>query len=98
MKGALVLGVLLLSALAVSPFVHSSNAPDRPPGVSKELWIPIGDRVGFVVVPPPKEAVRGSPQALLLAPPVSGYFMLKGASEWRRIAIVEPPRGPGDAG
>ena len=93
MKGALVVGVLLLSALAISPFVHSSDAPDRPPGVAKEGWVPISDRLGFVVIRAPKEAVRGSPQVLLLAQPVSGYFMLKGASEWSRIVIVEPRDG-----
>ncbi len=98
MKGGLVAGAVLAMALAVSPFVHSSDAPDRPPGVAKDAWVPINDRVGFVVVPRAKEPIRISPQALLLMPPVSGYFMLKSGSEWTRMVIVEPLRGPGDAG
>jgi len=98
MKGGLVAGAILAMALAVSPFVHSSDAPDRPPGVAKDAWVPINDRVGFVVVPPAVGPVRMSPQALLLMPPVSGYFMLKSRSGWTRMVIVEPLRGPGGTG
>jgi len=39
MKSAFVAAALLAVALAVSPFVHSSDAPDRPPGVTQEAWI-----------------------------------------------------------
>jgi len=35
---------------------------------------------------------------LLLRPPVSGYFMVKGASGWTRLVIVEPVKGPADVG
>ena len=100
MKSAFVAGALLAAALAVSPSIHSSDASDRPPGVAKEAWIPINDRVGFVLYPRSTEPriMRAPPQPLLLAPPVSGYFMLKGASGWARMVIVEPLRGPGDSG
>jgi hypothetical protein len=98
MKGAIVAGAILAMALVVSPFVHGSDTPDRPPGVAKDAWIPINDRVGFVVVPAPNGPVRMSPQALLLTPPVSGYFMLKSRSGWTRMVIVEPLRGPGETG
>ena len=98
MKGSLVAGAILAMALTVSPFVHSSDAPDRPPGVAKDAWVPINDHVGFVVVPYAKEPVRISPQVLLLTPPISGYFMLKSRSGWTRMVIVEPLRGPGEAG
>jgi hypothetical protein len=37
-------------------------------------------------------------QALLLKPPLGGYFMVKGASGWTRLVVVEPAKGPGDAG
>ena len=36
--------------------------------------------------------------ALLLAPPAEGYLMIKRASGWVRVVIVEPLRGPGAAG
>jgi len=98
MKRALVAAALLAAGLAITPFVHSSDAPDRPPGVAKDAWIPINDRVGFVVVPPTKGPVRSSPQVLLLTPAISGYFVLKNSSGWTRMVIVEPLRGPGDAG
>ncbi len=35
---------------------------------------------------------------LLLRPPVGGYFMIKGAGGWTRLVVVEPVKGPGDAG
>lgn len=101
MKGSLIVGVLLAATLVVSPSVHTADAPDRPPGVTKNAWIPISDRVGFVVVAPNKGPVRNlSPEVLMVAPPVTGYFMVKGASGgWRRIVIVDgPPIGPGGAG
>jgi hypothetical protein len=37
-------------------------------------------------------------QALLLKPPVGGYFMVKGATGWTRLVVFEPIKGPGDAG
>jgi hypothetical protein len=96
MKNALVVTALLAAALGIAQSVHSSDAPDRPPGIAKNAWIPMSDRVGFVISQPKGAPARMSPQVLLVAPPVSGYFMLKGASGWTRIVIAEPP--PGDAG
>ena len=101
MKGRAFVGVILAATLAASPFVHSTDAPDRPHSVAKEAWIPINDRVGFVIIAATKGPglLRSSPQALLLTPPVSGYFMVRGTSgEWTRMVIVEPLRGPGDSG
>jgi hypothetical protein len=45
-------------------------------------------------------AVRVVPEdrPLLLRPPVGGYFMVKGAGGWARLIMVEPVKGPGDAG
>jgi len=71
---------------------------DRPPGVAKEAWIPINERVGFVVVPLAKGPTVVPRDALLLVPPVSGYFMLKSAAGWSRIVIVDPLHGPATAG
>jgi hypothetical protein len=36
--------------------------------------------------------------ALLLKPPVGGYFMVRGAAGWTRLVVMEPMKGPGDAG
>lgn len=35
---------------------------------------------------------------LLLRPPVGGYFMVKRGDGWSRLIVVEPVKGPGDAG
>lgn len=39
-----------------------------------------------------------SSSMLLLRPPVGGYFMVKRADGWSRLIVVEPVKGPGDAG
>lgn len=36
--------------------------------------------------------------ALLLKPPIGGYFMIKGAAGWSRLVVIEPVKGPADAG
>jgi hypothetical protein len=52
----------------------------------------------------PGNAPRGqavtvqSSQALLLKPPSGGYFMVKGASGWTRLVVIEPIKGPADVG
>jgi hypothetical protein len=33
-----------------------------------------------------------------LTPPTPGYFMLKGASGWSRLVVIEPLKGPSAAG
>jgi hypothetical protein len=85
MKRALVAAALVAAGLAVAPFVQVIDAPDRPSGVAKEAWIPIGGRVGGGVVASSKGPVAIPPQALLLALPVSGYFMLKSPSVVGRL-------------
>jgi hypothetical protein len=98
MKRIFLAGSLLAAALAVAPSVHSSDPPDRPPGVAVDAWVPISERVGFVLVLPNKVVRVTDAQVLMLRPPASGYFMLKGASGWTRILIVDPSRAPADAG
>lgn len=69
----------------------------------------LGDRLEMVLVDPggrtsrlprdPGPIVQLAPsQALLLKPPVGGYFMVKGANGWTRLVVFEPVKGPGDAG
>lgn len=49
---------------------------------------------------PPRGGSSSTPSStmLLLRPPVGGYFMVKGAGGWTRLIVVEPVKGPGDAG
>jgi hypothetical protein len=44
----LALGVLAVCGLS---FALSSNAPDRPPGISADRWAPISSTLGIVLVP-----------------------------------------------
>jgi hypothetical protein len=93
MKSTLLAGALFVAvALALAPFVRSENVPNRPPGVGANAWIPLNDRLGFVVTPETKFSVNASRNALLLAPPVSGYFMIRGASRWFRVVLVDGSR------
>jgi hypothetical protein len=92
MKNAFLAIALLVIGLAATSFVHSSDeTSNRPAGVAKESWIPINKTLGFVLVPLGRLGV--SPQ-LGMARSVSGYFMLRGASGWSRVVLVEPLRGP----
>jgi hypothetical protein len=84
---------LLLCAMRLA----AAAAPDRPKGVDIKDWVPISDRLGIVLVHHQPAAAAGG-QALLLRPPTNGYFMVKGADGWSRLVIVEPPKGPGEAG
>jgi hypothetical protein len=34
----------------------------------------------------------------ILSPPTNGYFMVKRGGRWVRLVVVEPLKGPGDAG
>jgi hypothetical protein len=63
-------------------------------------WVPLNDRLGFVVAPQTKGSVpiKVEPTALLLAPPVFRLFHDEGRIPVVSIVIVEPPRGPSDGG
>jgi hypothetical protein len=103
--------IALIGAVAV---MHAAGAdgPDRPPGVRMSEWAPISDTVGIVLVPQtfgvgePTEAGRPGTQRVpilggngaALSPPTNGYFMVKRAGHWIRLVMVEPFKGPGDAG
>jgi hypothetical protein len=97
MKRILMIGVAVaLASLAGVAVVEGQTAPNRPQGVSATQWIPVSDRLGFVVLP---SAAMGSgsadPDVLLAKPPVEGYFMVKNSSGWSRVTIAEPVFGPG---
>ena len=97
MKRILVIGIAMaVVSLAGAAVVSGQMAPNRPQGVSANRWIPISDRLGFVVLPPvPIGSGSADPDVLLAKPPVEGYFMVKDNSGWSRIAIAEPVFGPG---
>ncbi len=100
MKRALIVGAAVVAiSLVVVPLVRGQGVPDRPQGVAAGAWIPLNARLGFVVAPPEvPQAPNVGANALLLAPPVAGYFMIKGETGWSRVVIAEPLRGPGGAG
>lgn len=100
MKRVAYAAVAVLSLSLISYTSVAANVPDRPAGVAAVDWIPVSDRLGIVLVH--REAsmpvALPSSQPLLLKPPVSGYYMVRGANGWTRLIIVEPAKGPGDVG
>ena len=110
----MIVGAAVAAIAALSYVAISADAPDRPDGVSARNWIAVSDRLGIVLVdskPTPMGAVESGPidpsrpvqippgsVPLLLTPPVGGYFMVKGASGWSRLVVVEPLKGPAGAG
>jgi hypothetical protein len=83
-----------------------ANAPDRPPGVSADEWAPINESVGVVLVQGMipvgvQPAVRAGNLPLngaALISPVSGYLMVKRGHTWQRLIVIDPVKGPGEAG
>ena len=91
------LAVLSLSLVSYTSF--GTDTQDRPAGVTAANWVPVSDRLGIVLVQSEAPIARPiSPTTLLLRPPVSGYYMVKGANGWTRLVIVEPVKGPADVG
>jgi hypothetical protein len=92
---------LLILASASVHFALGASSPDRPAGVDPQHWIPVSDKMGFVVTTPqsvPGALVTTDRQPLLLAPPAEGYFMVRTADAWQRIIIQDPLKGPGTSG
>ncbi|MEO8308691.1 MAG: hypothetical protein ABI616_11705 [Pseudomonadota bacterium] len=99
----LIVGAAIAVIAAISYVAISADAADRPAGVSAKNWISINASIGVVLVAsevPVVKPMQGSPNgtALLLKPAAGGYFMVKGASGWHRLVVVEPLKGPADAG
>lgn len=106
----LFVGAAIAAIAAISYVATSADATDRPAGVSARDWIPVSARLGIVLVETEAPTVGrvdrdtlqmqmppgGMP--LLLKPPAGGYFMVKGASGWSRLVVIEPLKGPADAG
>jgi hypothetical protein len=106
----LIIGAAITAIAAISFVAISADAPDRPDGVSAKNWISVSARLGIVLVEGEAPTVgRVDPDTklsqippgglpLLFTPPAGGYFMIKGASGWSRLVVVEPLKGPGSAG
>jgi hypothetical protein len=93
--------LLILASVLAIHFANGASSPDRPAGVNVQNWIPVSDKMGFVVTTPqsvPGALVTTDRQPLLLAPPAEGYFMVRSGIGWQRITIKDPLKGPGSSG
>ena len=100
MKVIYIAALIIVSGLAMHLALGASG-PDRLAGVDTQHWIPVSDKMGFVVTTPqavPGALVTTDRQALLLAPPAQGYFMVRSGTGWQRIIIQDPLKGPGTSG
>jgi hypothetical protein len=98
MKAVYMALLILVSAPAIH-FALGASSPDRPAGVDAQNWIPVSDKMGFVVTNPhiyPMPIVDKQP--LLLTAPAEGYFMVHTGNVWQRITIKDPLKGPGTSG
>jgi hypothetical protein len=96
---AIAASLLVVASVLAVHLASGASSPDRPAGVSAENWIPVSDKMGFVVTTPrvfPMPVVDKQP--LLLAPPAEGYFMVHTGNTWQRIIIQDPIKGPGSSG
>ena len=75
MKTLLTLAAICTLGLLTSLVLGQDRQP-LPPNVAADNWIPIGDKVGFVVTP---EVASHDPGAL------PGYFLAWHGNAWKRI-------------
>jgi hypothetical protein len=91
---------VLIIAFGLAIHVASgASSPDRPAGVAERDWIPVSDKMGFVVTTPHYyPGLGGGDQPLLLTPPAEGFFMVRTRNGWQRIIIQDPLKGPASSG
>jgi hypothetical protein len=58
--------LLILASVLTIHFANGASTPDRPAGVDAQHWIPVSDKMGFVVTTPsiPGALVTTDRQAL----------------------------------
>ena len=96
---AIATSLLILASVLTIHFALGASSPDRPAGVDAQHWIPVSDKMGFVVTTPRfYPPVVSDAEALLLADPAEGYFMVRMGNGWQRIIIQDPLKGPGTSG
>ena len=79
-----------------------ADTGDRPIGVEARDWIPVSEKLGFVVVstvgnpkvnyPNAPQGERALPLLRGVTPPVpaAGYFMVRTIDGWRRLVVMTP--------
>jgi hypothetical protein len=113
MKMLVTAGAIALVSAAAVMHAAGADGPERPPGVNASEWASVSDSLGVVLVPQkfspggPNGPLPSDSQAKpfmqyldgsVLAAPANGYFMVKRGGHWVRLVVVEPFKGPGDAG
>lgn len=98
MKAFSLYAALLVATLAM-PAVLAADDNDRPAGVEAHNWLPISDRLGFVVVAEKRDRIIIAPSQVLLAdparvsaelmPPQKGYFVIKTKAGWQRVVVAD---------
>jgi hypothetical protein len=91
---AIAASLLILASVLTIHFALGASSPDRPAGVNADNWIPVSDKMGFVVT----SSHPFPPPPVMLAPPAEGYFMVRTGNTWQRIIIQDPIKGPGTSG
>jgi hypothetical protein len=89
MQKLFAVAVLVLASFVTVHYVFGADSSDRPPGVESRNWIPVADRLGFVIEPLPYP-LSADRQALLVKQPLRGYFSAKTPAGWQRLAIDNP--------
>jgi hypothetical protein len=96
---AITASLLTLASVLTIHFALGASSPDRPANVAERDWIPVSDKMGFVVTTPHRyPEAGGGNQVLLLTPPTEGYFMVHTGNVWQRLTIKDPLKGPGTVG
>jgi hypothetical protein len=96
---AVAASLLILASVLAIHFALGASTPDRPAGVDAQDWIPVTDKMGFVVTTPHAFPMpMPDRQVLFLTAPAEGYFMVHRGNVWQRITIKDPLKGPGTSG
>jgi hypothetical protein len=92
--------VLIAAAILATHLVTAAAQNDRPPSVAEADWIPISERLGFVITPADSPTGANQSRQLLLIPPeavpaelrppLKGYFVVKTDAGWQRLVVVNP--------
>ena len=98
MKKAATLLTIAAIALAAS-IAHAVGQADRPAGIGEKDWIPISERLGFVLDQQAIQPTANQSRQVLIAPPerisaehlppAKGYFVVKTSAGWQRIVISD---------
>lgn len=99
MRASILAALVVFMAIVIPE--ASLAADDRPAGIAVKNWLPISDRLGFVVeTESERPRIIGGSREILLAdpdrvsaelqPPKRGYFVIKTAAGWQRVVVSNP--------